>query len=65
MSKEYRILKDRAVPGVAQTCSYCGLPTEKLFMRGMVQSWWRKFWGRPYCACICPHCEEITAWERP
>ena len=45
-------------------CKHCGEPYPE-FMRGQVQSAWRRFFGMPYCAVICHHCKKLTGWEKP
>ncbi len=35
------------------------------FMRGQVQSAWRRLFGLPYCAVICAECKDIIGWEKP
>src|ERR1044072_6600101 len=60
MPVEYAILKGRPVP--LESCPKCGRRFEP-FMRGMVQSWWRKALRWPYCAVICGHCKEIVGHD--
>ena len=62
MPKEYTILK--GYPYASEKCPKCGEPFPE-FMRGMVQSAWRKFFRLPYCAVICHRCKEIIGWEKP
>ena len=63
MPIEYTQLKDKPWPSHIHCC---GADTGCLpFMRGMVQSWWRKLLGKPYCAAICPVTKEIVGWEKP
>lgn len=35
------------------------------FMRGQVQSTWRRLLRLAYCAVICHNCKQITGWEKP
>ena len=35
------------------------------FMRGQVQSNWRRVLGFAYCAVICTECKQIIGWEKP
>lgn len=44
-------------------CPECGTRPFNPFMRGQVQSQWRKFFGRPYCCLICETCKEIVGYE--
>lgn len=62
MPKEYELLKN--APYVFEKCKTCGTPFPE-FMRGMVQSNARKFFGLPYCAVICHNCKETIGWEQP
>jgi len=62
MPSEYGELKNKIRP-IAR-CPTCGC-SFKPFMRGQVQSWWRRLLGRRYCAVICSHCKEVVGWERP
>ena len=62
MPKEFTIL--RSDPYAAEKCPKCGEPFPE-FMRGMVQSGWRKWLGMKYCAVICHNCKEIIGWEKP
>lgn len=34
------------------------------FLRGMIQSFWRGLFGKPYCAVICRACKDIVGWEK-
>ena len=65
MSAEYSQLLNKTP--LRLNCPKCGSGFTKgnAFMRGMVQSRWRKFFGRPYCAVICHSCKEIIDWEKP
>ena len=51
-------------PYALEKCKHCGGPFPE-FLRGMVQSWWRRKLGLPYCAVICRQCKEVTGWEKP
>lgn len=51
-------------PYALEKCKKCGEPFPE-FMRGQVQSGWRKMFGLSYCAVICHHCKEIIGWEKP
>ena len=46
-------------------CPKCGVSPFDPFMRGQVQSAWRKFFNRPYCCVICYACKEIVGYEKP
>ena len=67
MPIEYTLLKGKPWP--ATKCSNNGKcdcwQTEEPFMRGQVQSWWRRMLGLPYCAVICPILHNIVGWEKP
>lgn len=54
----------RRYPYAREKCSKCGEPFPE-FMRGQVQSTWRKFFGLPYCAVICHRCKQVIGWEKP
>lgn len=54
----------RTVPYAFEKCPKCGEPFPE-FMRGMVQSKWRKLFGMRYCAVICHKCKYIIGWEKP
>lgn len=54
----------RHAPYSKTQCNRCGAFFPG-FMRGQVQSWWRKKFGLPYCAVICHACKEIIGWESP
>ena len=45
-------------------CPKCGQPFPE-FLRGQVQSSWRKLFGMKYCAVICHKCKEVIGWEKP
>ena len=63
MPPEAGMLSDRPPP--VDKCPACDRRPFDPFLRGHVQSGWRRFWGRPYCAVICCHCKEIVGWEHP
>lgn len=62
MPIEYVLLKNR--PYAVEICRHCGEKAPE-FLRGMVQSSWRKLLGLPYCAVICHACKNITGYEKP
>jgi len=53
MPIEYDLLKNQ--PYAKEKCPRCGQLFPE-FMRGMVQSWWRKKLRMRYCAVICHNC---------
>lgn len=61
MAIEYEILKDRQAPCLR--CPKCWSRPFIPFLRGQVESPWRKFLGRPYMAVICTYCHEIVGHE--
>ncbi len=63
MPIEYTQLRDRPMTVIA--CHECGWRLADPFMRGMVQSWWRRLLGMSYCAVICENCKNIVGWEKP
>lgn len=63
MPVEYSLLKDRAVP--IGFCPKCGTIPFRPFLRGDIQSQWRKWLRRPYCCLICTVCKEIVGYEKP
>jgi len=71
MPIEYVLLKDAPVTPVkytrfyGMTCPECRAWPYKPFMRGQVQSWWRKLLGLPYCCIICERCKQIIGYEKP
>lgn len=65
MPVEYTLLKDRPRPDGMGKCPKCSWGHVQPFMRGMVQSSWRRLFGLGYCAVICDNCKEIIGWERP
>lgn len=62
MPIEYCKLKN-ASPA-KEKCQQCQYPFPQ-FMRGQVQSNWRRILGMKYCAVICDGCKEIIGWEKP
>ena len=62
MPIEFRLLQGKSEP--FDYCPKCHEPFES-FMRGQVQSWWRKFLAIRYCAVICSNCKEIVGHEEP
>lgn len=62
MPIEYVQLKN--APFAKEECTKCGQPFPE-FMRGMVQSTWRRLLGMRYCAVICHNCKKIVGWEKP
>lgn len=63
MPIEYVLLKDAPAPIAA--CPKCGGAPFHPFLRGQVQSMWRKMFFLPYCCVICVRCKEIVGYERP
>jgi hypothetical protein len=55
----------RHQPEHMDSCPVCGELPFRSFMRGQVQSSWRRLLGLRYCAVICSACKEIVAHERP
>lgn len=62
MTVEYTQLKSQ--PYALEECKHCAEPFPE-FLRGMVQSTWRRWLGLAYCAVICHKCKLITGWEKP
>lgn len=60
MPIEYARLMNKPQP--MERCPKCGVRLVA-FMRGQVQSFWRKWLGRPYCCVICTSCKEIVGYE--
>lgn len=62
MPKDPALLANKMRP--INRCKHCGfwLPG---FMRGQIQSAWRRMLGLPYFAVICENCKQITGWEKP
>lgn len=51
-------------PPRLEWCPICACPFLP-FMRGQVQSWWRRLFNRPYCCLICWSCKRIVGYEHP
>lgn len=62
MPREFGLLKNE--PNPAEFCPHCSSAFEP-FMRGLVQSAWRRWLGLPYCSVICYACKDIVGHERP
>jgi hypothetical protein len=63
MPIECHLLRDKPWPKVDCLCvKGCG---SEPFMRGQVQSTWRKIFRKPYCAVICNRSKQIVGWEKP
>jgi len=58
------VLLDGA-PSSVDICPVCGADPFDHFLRGQVQSRWRRLFRRPYCAVICWSCKEVVGWESP
>jgi hypothetical protein len=56
--------KLRLTPLAMNKCTKC-FESSPDFMRGQVQSFWRRILGLKYCAVICRRCREIIGWEKP
>lgn len=54
----------RTAPYSKEKCQKCGARFPE-FLRGMIQSSIRKFFGLAYCAVICHNCKRIIGWEKP
>lgn len=54
----------RNAPYAKEECPKCGERFPE-FMRGQVQSGWRRAIGLNYCAVICHGCKEVIGWEKP
>lgn len=63
MPIEYTLLKDKPAP--LEACPKCNDQPFDPFMRGMVQVWWRRTFGMPYCCVICSRCKKIVGYEKP
>lgn len=63
MPMEYVQLMHQRVP--LDHCPKCGVIPFVPFIRGTVQSWWRKLIGQPYCCLICSECKDIVGYEKP
>jgi len=61
MPIEFARLKDKPAP--FDRCPNCGHEPFEPFLRGIVHSWWRKLFRKPYCAVICWQCKEIVGHE--
>lgn len=59
MPIECETLKDKPTKNQCQKCKSKFEP----FMRGQVQSFFRRVFGMNYCAIICRKCKEIVGWE--
>ena len=62
MPIEVELLK--RAPLSREQCPKCGAEFPD-FLRGQVQSSWRRLLGLPYCAVICHKCKRIIGWEKP
>lgn len=54
----------RNAPYAKESCNKCGAQFPE-FMRGQVQSAWRRLLFLPYCAVICHKCKQVIGWEKP
>ena len=54
----------KGAPHTVKKCKHCGAEHPD-FLRGQVQSSWRRFFGLAYCAVICHKCKKLIGWERP
>lgn len=63
MPVEYERLPGK--PVTLDRCPSCGMWPFFPFLRGQVQSSWRKLLRRPYCCLICEHCKEVVGYEKP
>ena len=61
MPLEFAQLKDHPCP--FDRCPSCGAEPFDQFMRGLVQSTWRRWLRLPYCAIICWNCKRIVGRE--
>lgn len=61
MPIEYMILKDWPAP--VSRCPNCLAKPFVPFLRGQVQSRWRRLFHKPYCAVICSYCKNIVGHE--
>lgn len=52
----------RNAPHTVKKCKHCGAENPD-FLRGQIQSSWRRFFGLAYCAVICHRCKKLTGWE--
>jgi hypothetical protein len=62
MPIEVLVLSARPEP--MEFCPRCGSRFHS-FLRGEVQTGWRKWLGLAYCAVICRACREIVGREKP
>lgn len=62
MPIEYQQLRHQQLE--MDKCPKCYEPCPD-FMRGQVQSFWRRILGMKYCAVICRRCRDIVGWEKP
>jgi hypothetical protein len=62
MPIETELLRNK--PYAKEVCPKCGNAFPE-FMRGQVQSAWRRWLGLGYCAVICERCRKVIGWERP
>lgn len=62
MPIESQMLKNS--PFSIEKCKNCG-ENFPCFLRGQVQSFWRRIFGMKYCAVICHKCKKIIGWEKP
>lgn len=62
MPIEYALLAGEPEP--LEFCPQCSNPF-RAFMRGHVQSYWRRVFRLPYCCLICWQCKEVVGYERP
>lgn len=60
VNTEYVRLKD--APVLLQKCPKCGEAFEP-FLRGLVRSWWRGWFGMASSCVICRACKEIVGYE--
>ena len=63
MSIEAAQLKDK--PEMFEQCPKCGARPFKASTRGELQSAFRKWLRRPYCAVLCSACKKIVGYEKP
>lgn len=62
MPIEYELLKD--APYEIKVCPNCHNSFEP-FLRGLVQSTWRRILRMSYCTLICDKCKDIVGYEKP
>lgn len=63
MPIECTLLRDKPSPFVS--CPKCGAFPFDPFLRGQVQSFWRRWLHMAYCCVICRGCKEIVGYEKP